>query len=134
MQRERDTRCRLQAALWHSCSAGGTSMYFQHVINSGLVHQAIKPDRDRRPKGRDGRRKKLHWWTPYHRTPIRLNCPLEDCPARNIARLDRHLHRMHDIQTANPEYAALMSKAKATVGRTSTSNVTNNWMQQDEQE
>ncbi|MGH0168062.1 UNVERIFIED_CONTAM: hypothetical protein FKN15_072070 [Acipenser sinensis] len=61
-------------------------------------------------------------------TPVKLDCPLEGCPARNIARLDRHFHRMHDIQIVNPEYAALMSKAKATADRRSTSNVTDNSM------
>ncbi|MGH0159763.1 UNVERIFIED_CONTAM: hypothetical protein FKN15_039001 [Acipenser sinensis] len=88
-------------------------------VEESSDEEAIKLDCDRRPKGRDGRRKELHCWTPYRR----LNCPLEGCPAR-IARLDRHLHRMHDIQTVNPAYAALMTKAKATVDRTSTSNVT----------
>ncbi|XP_058862495.1 uncharacterized protein LOC131737358 isoform X2 [Acipenser ruthenus] len=68
------------------------------------------------------------------KTPVKLNCPLEGCHARNIARLDRHLHRIHDIQTVNPEYAALMSKAKATVDRRSTSNVTDNWMQEQPEE
>ncbi|KAK1116348.1 hypothetical protein AOXY_G38898 [Acipenser oxyrinchus oxyrinchus] len=42
---------------------------------------------------------------------------------------------MHDIQIVNPEYAALMSKAKATVDRRSTTcNVTDNWMQEEQEE
>ncbi|MGH0149662.1 UNVERIFIED_CONTAM: hypothetical protein FKN15_015781 [Acipenser sinensis] len=85
---------------------------------------------DRKTKG--GRRETVWFCRTCSRQPglhpddcfERLNCPLEGCPARNIARLDRHLHRMHDIQTVNPAYAALMTKAKATVDRTSTSNVT----------
>ncbi|MGH0185648.1 UNVERIFIED_CONTAM: hypothetical protein FKN15_018614 [Acipenser sinensis] len=91
--------------------------------------QALESRRDAEERRREERYTAL-----IERTPIKLNCPLEDCPARNIARLDRHLHKMHDIQRDNPKYTALMSKAKAIVDRRSTSNVTNNWMQEEQEE